>query len=335
MDLLKSLFKSLVYAFYLTCLCSLSMIQLTLHTSHAHAELVDRIVAVVNDQVITLSELQKLMIPVYRNLQSMSDPIQRNKILRKQSEEALDQLIGQTLLTQQAEEQGISITDEQTEAYIKSLMNQQGWSEQDLQAYLNAQGMTRAALKEESKKRLMQQTVFQRLLGNKMAVSETELQSAYQDYLTEIGSQVSVVGSHLFLAIPPGSDAAAEAAIKQQATDLMRRIKEGEDFTTLVKQYGQHDHPEGDLGSITRNSGLPKELEDGFFALKEQEVGGPIRTPFGYHIIKNRQIKKMAAPTFEEVRAQLEMRSRQKKQIQNMEAIIDKLKESSFIDIRL
>jgi peptidyl-prolyl cis-trans isomerase SurA len=306
-------------------------------TRTVHAELVDRIVAIVNDEIITFSELQELMVPIRMRLQSMSDPIQRTSILRKQSEQALEQLIGQVLLIQQAEEQGIVINDMQTEMHLKNMMTQQGWGEKELQQYLSAQGITRTELKQQSKKFLLQQAVSQRMLVNKTKFSEAELQSAYQDYLTEIGSQVEVVGSHLFLAVPPGSDAAAEAAVKQQANALLLRIKQGENFVTLVKKYGQDPQASsgGDLGSIAHNSGLPKVLEDGFFALKTKEVGGPIRTEFGYHIIKANQIKKLSAPSFADIRSQLEMRVKQKKFTQGIQEWIEKLKEASFIERRL
>ena len=305
--------------------------------SQAHAEEVDRIVALVNDSVITLSELQELTLPIEMKLQSVPDPIRRAQILREQSALALDQLIGQRLLLQAASEQGLTISDEQAEAHLANLMRQQGWGEAELQQYLTVQGMTREALKKQSKDFLLQQTVAQRTLSAKLSISEVELRDAYEVMASEARGEQQVIGSHLFLKVPAGSSSAEEAAIKQRAQELLDRVQSGEDFVSLVKQFSESSNASsgGDLGLISRGGGLPVELEDAFLKLKEGELAGPIKSPFGYHIILARELKSKAIPPLEEARPMLEARLRQEKYQRALKVWIEEMKAGAFIERRL
>ena len=301
------------------------------------AEVVDRIVALVNDSVITLSELEELMLPLEMRLQSIPDPRKRAQILREQRQIGLDQLIGQRLLLQVAQEQGISVQDEQVEAHLKSIMARQGWDEATFQQYLAQQGIKRETVKAQSRDFLLQQSVAQRNLGNKISVSEIDLQSEYRAFLSEVKSRKQVEGAHLFLQVAAGSTPAVEAAVKQRATELLNRAKNGEDFSALVREFGQGSSAKsgGDLGVISRGGGLPSELEEAFLQMSEGELRGPVRSPFGYHVLKVRRTITAPAPSFEEVKPKLEMTLRQQKYEQALKAWIEELKGSAFVERRL
>ncbi len=305
--------------------------------SQAQAEEVDRIVALVNDSVITLSELEELTMPMMMRLQTIADPMKRSEILAEQTQAALEQLIGQELLVQIAEEQGITVSDEQVEAHLQGILNQQGWGEAELQQYLSSQGMTRGALKAQSRKFLVQQMVAQRNLASKLSVTEVELQDAYQSSLTKAKAKLKVEGAHIFFKVPSGSTAAEEAAIKQKASELLQRAKDGEDFSQLAQEFSQGAGAQngGDLGVISRGGGLPSELEDAFFKLKEGELGGPIRSPFGYHILKVKKLSTQAPPSYESSRQALEMQVRQSKYQKALKTWIEDMKKSAFIERRL
>ena len=303
----------------------------------AQAEEVDRIVALVNDSVITLSELEELTVPMMMRLQTISDPVKRSEILTEQTQAALEQLIGQELLVQIANEQGVTVSDEQVEAHLSGLLNQQGWGEAELQQYLTAQGMTREALKTQSKKFLVQQAVAQRNLASKLSVTEVELKDAYQSSLSEAKAKLKVEGAHIFLKVVSGSTAAEEAAIKQRASELLQRAKSGEEFGQLAREFseGAGAGNGGDLGVISRGGGLPSELESAFFELKEGELGGPVRSPFGYHILKVKKLSTQAPPSFADSRQALEMKLRQNKYQKALKNWIEEMKKSAFIERRL
>ena len=304
--------------------------------SQVEAKVIERVVALVNHDIVTLSELRELIIPIQMQLQSMSDPIKRQQILKEQTRRALEQLIDQKLLIQEAIKEGIEISDDQVDAHLQSVMSQQGWDEVKLEEYLTSQGITLATLKAQSKDFLLQQMISQRTLMSKVKVSESELKSGYRDFLTESASKKKIEGIHLFLSVPAGSDAAGEAAVKQQALELLNRAQSGEPLPDLIRQYSQGPQAKsgGDLGVIARRSGLPTALEEAFFELEDATIGGPVRTPFGYHLIQVTKRSQSAPPSFEQIRPQLEGSLRQKKFQSALKDWIDKLKKNAFIERR-
>lgn len=306
-------------------------------TSVARAEVVDRIVALVNDRVITLNELKRLTLPLEMRLQSIPNPFQRSKVLREQTQIALDQLIGALLLKEIAQEQGIKISDEQVEAEVQAMLKAQRWGEAQFQGYLREQGMTREDFYSQYRDMLIQREVAKRNLPNKFSASEIELQSEYRSLKSEAKTQAQVEGAHLFLQVPSGSTPAREAAIQQRARELFSRAQTGEDFTGLVREFGEGANAKrgGGLGLITRGGGLPKELEDAFLTMSEGEIKGPVRSPFGYHILKVTQLTVKPLPSFEAIKPQLKEQLRQRKYQKALNAWIEELKGSAFIERRL
>ena len=300
------------------------------------ADLIDGIVAIVNDDVITISELRELVMPMKMRLQSVSDPLKRDELLKEQVEAGLEQLIGQRLLLQQAKEQGVEVSDEQIDGHLRSVMGQQGWNEQQLQQYLQAQGMSIEDLKAQSKDFLLQQAISQRTLLPKLKVGDADLQSAYRDFLTEARANYKVEGAHIVIPVSAGADATTEAAAKQQASELLTRLRRGETFTSLAQQYskGPQAASGGDLGVISRGGGLPVQLEDAFFTLEQGEYSGPIRTDFGYHVITVTRKEAQPVPAFDNVKGQLEMKLRQDRFQGALEEWISKLKRDAFIERR-
>jgi len=263
--------------------------------------------------------------------------VQREELLREQRQQALEQLIGQRLLLQTARQQGVQVLDEQVEAHLQSVMQQQGWSEGDLRDYLAAQGMTREALKEQSREFLMQQAVTQRNLASKMIVSEADVESAYRDFVTEAKGEERVEGAHLLLPVPAGSSAAEEAATQQRARELLLRARAGETLAALLAALAASGAAAqgGDLGVISRGGGLPPELEAAFFGLKEGEVSEPVRTAFGYHLAFVTRRAAQSPPPLDEVRAQLEGQLRQARFQDALKEWLERLKASAFIERRL
>ena len=310
---------------------------LMLAPTAARGEVVDRIVALVNDSVITLSELEELTIPLQMRIQTIADPIKRTELLREQTSAALEQLIGQELLVQIAAEQGVQVSEEQVEAHLSNILRQQGWGEAELQQYLTSQGMTREALKAQSKKLLVQQMVAQRNLASKLSVTEVELRDAYQSSIAKARANVQVEGAHIFLKVPSGSSSAAQAAVKQRAQELLLRARAGEGFGDLAKEFSEGAGADrgGDLGVITRGGGLPTELEDAFIGLKQGELAGPVRSPFGYHVVLAKKVSAQEPPSFEQSRPRLEAQLRQSKYQSALKTWIEEMKESAFIERRL
>ena len=150
----------------------------------AQARIIDRVVAVVNDEVIAWSELEDLVRPTLSKLADLGDPVvrqqQKDKFLRR----GLDQLIGERLVLQQAVTLKITVSGEEVDRQIDSLKSRQGWDDDQLRIYLTSQGMRMGDFRRMTRDQLLRQKVVRMKLVGGVQVSRAELEAYYKD---EIG----------------------------------------------------------------------------------------------------------------------------------------------------
>ncbi len=152
-------------------------------------------------------------------------------------------------------------------------------------------------------------------LVDDMAVDEEELQALYEQKQESMKSLEQRRASHILIEVPAdaGDDAVEEA--RQEAEALLARIREGEDFSALASEHS--DDPGsaesgGDLGFITAGAMVP-EFEKTVFDLEQGEVSEPVRTQFGFHLIKVTEIKREDLPPLEQMRDELAAQLKQQR----------------------
>ena len=137
-------------------------------------------------------------------------------------------------------------------------------------------------------------------------VSEEQLQDHYEDYIDTFKERKQVKARHiLFKAAESASDEEAEKT-KQKAMEVLKKAGEGQDFAELARRYSEDPAAEdgGDLGYFSENQMIPA-FEEAAFRLKKGEISDPVRTSFGYHIIKVEDVKEERTKSLEEVRGQI------------------------------
>jgi peptidyl-prolyl cis-trans isomerase D len=153
-------------------------------------------------------------------------------------------------------------------------------------------------------------------IGAKLSITDDELQKAYAQDQERYTTPEQRKASHILIKLAPKASAEDEKKALEKIQDLRRQALAGADFATLAGKYSDDPGSKargGDLGFVGRNSGLVKEFEDAMFALKKGEVSQPVRTPFGYHLIKLVDLKPQLRRTFAEVRSELETAARARK----------------------
>lgn len=246
-------------------------------------ELVDKIVAVVDNEVILKSELdfQAAMYASQRNL----DP---NDINVKK--ELLNKLIEDKLLYAQALIDTIEVSDDdvnrQLDQVIAYYTSQYGSKERLEKAYGMSIEKIRREMREDTRKNLMAEMLKNQKFG-KVDVSRKEVEQFFNSYKDSIGviSEKFEI-AHIF--INPKSSDKLKRKAKQFAQSLLDSIKNGADFTELAKKNS--DDPGsasggGDLGFVKRGVFYP-EFEAAAFRLKEGELSDIVESPVGYHIIE-------------------------------------------------
>ncbi len=263
-------------------------------------ELVDRILAVAGDSIILLSQVQEQLfgyLAVDPNLES--DPVR----LREVQEEILENLISSQLIVQAAiKDTTIVIDDARIDDIVdRDLANrtQQLGGEAALLNALRTQGWTMAQFREmlradARRQQLQQQYLAKQQRGMKpIPVTAEEVRQFFDENGGQFGRRPATVTFRQVVIQPTPSDSADTAALAE-ARALVDSIRAGVEFESLARRFSDDDGSrqlDGDLGWFRRPSGFVRQFEDAAFALRSGEVSAPVRTQFGYHIIKVDRIR--------------------------------------------
>ncbi len=277
-------------------------------------------VAVVNGEEIARNDYQGQL---NSQLQQMRGRMGPEQVLSLKSR-VLDNVVNQTLLEQKAEEKGLQdkVTEEEIESKLQEVIQQSpASSKEELAKMLKQSGRTIEDYKERIKKFMAIQKLQQEIVGN-IEVSEKELKQQYE--------QVSP--SHILIK----TEKRSEQEAKQKAEEILQKIENGEDFTKMAKEYSEGPSAKkgGKLGSIGRNSRMAPAFEEKAFSLEVGEVSEPVKTQFGYHLIKVTDKKKAEGEEYEKQKEKLKQKLVNQKKQKEFETWLNNVREEAEIEIK-
>ncbi len=251
-------------------------------------EVIDRVVAVVDDQIILQSEL--LQYTYSMAVQMGVDPRKHPDKFSELRENALQSLIAQKVFFTKAKEDSVTIdqrqVDQVLEERLKYMVEQLGSEEKLEEYYGQPMRKIRRIFRENVEEGLLVRTLQQKMF-REIKTSRREVEEFYQAHKDSLpGIKASVRLSHILVNIAPG-DAAVEAA-QAKIDTLLQRVRSGEDFATLARLYSEDPGSAtkgGELGFIQRGD-FVKEFEEAAFALQPGEISGVVRSSFGFHVIQ-------------------------------------------------
>jgi peptidyl-prolyl cis-trans isomerase SurA len=251
--------------------------------------LLDRIAAVVNDGVVLESEVDDQMKDVTARLQAQNMALPPESVLRKQ---VLDRLILQRIELEQAQRDGITISDDTLNAALEDVAKRNNIAFSDLPTVLAQQGVDYASYREQMRQQLTLGLLRQRDVLQRIAVTPREIDQFLAKQSAHPSSNEEYNVSHILIAVPPNATPAQIAQAQQRANDVYQRASKGEDFGKLAVAYSNsEDALEGGSLGWRQGSELPTFLTSIILGLKPGQVGAPLRTPTGIHIVKLNQVR--------------------------------------------
>ncbi len=313
--------KKLVWGLPLVFVMSLS----------AQAKVVDRIVAQVNDDIITLSDLNRAMSMARQELASKFSGDQLIAEVKKAEGEALDGLIEQKLLLQKANEIGFGKeADVQVSAYIERLRKENGIKDmQEFERVLQQQGDTMVGFRDRVKKQYIAQGMVNEFVASRITLLSEEIEKYYKNNAAEFTTPEEVTLSEIYI---PNGDNAAEA--EARIGDLYKRLQQGESFSTLVVQYskGPTAAKGGSIGSYL-TSKLNPDTVAAISKVKGGEFSGIVKSKDGFSVYRIDERKVAAVKPLEEVKDEIRNRLWQRKYDPEVKRYIAQLKEEAYIQI--
>ncbi len=302
----------------------------------AAAETVDRIVAVVNGDIIVLSELRQIS----RNyLDRMSDQFKvagGDEQLREAERRILDQLIDEKLVNQEADRLAITFSEREVDMAVKDMQNRNKLNDAQFAAALAEEGLTMPKYREQLKSQMKKVRVIDQEIKSRIQVSKEEVDAYYEKHADDFNAEPEVRIQQIRLIIPPESSAGEVSRIQAQAESILAKIKGGEDFTSLVGLYSQDPTAQagGDMGTFKRGELLPA-IDEYAFSMKPGEVSPVIRTEGGFHIVKVLGRREPTALSDEERRAEVKDVIFSEKAEEDFKVWIEKLRKKAYIEVHL
>ncbi|MBI4848696.1 MAG: peptidylprolyl isomerase [Nitrospirae bacterium] len=271
--------------FFLTSISSILIVTLFISQSSYGSVLLDRIVAVVNDEVITWSELRNAIALDGKTLLEKVPEGQREEAMRGLEKEFLSNLIDMKLQVQEARRNGLDVGGPEITNAIDEIKKKYSLTEETLMRSLEAEGMTPGDYKARLGEQILLSKVVHFEVKANIVISDREIEEYYNANKGAFEGREKFRIRQIFFA--SARDDSRKTAVGARAYEVMQRINNGEDFSKLAGEYSEDPSKQfgGDLGYITKGSVL-KEVEDMAAALKTGEVSKPFWSSAGLHIIK-------------------------------------------------
>lgn len=242
----------------------------------------DRIIAVVNDEVITLNELKARIAAVERQLRQQGTQMPPRDVLEKH---VLERLIVDRVQIQFARETGLRIDDAQLDQTLARIAEGNRMDLAQFRASLEQDGIPWAKFREDIRDEIIVSRIREREVDSKIVVSEGEIDN-FLESAGAAGSEEYNLG-HILLRVPEQAKPEQLVRLKARAEDIISQLRGGADFAQLAASYS--DAPDGLSGGMM--GWRPLERLPSLFAevvpkLKPGEVSDAVRSPAGYHILK-------------------------------------------------
>ena len=296
---------------------------------------VDRVVAVVNQEIITLSEVEKWINPLKQEI-VVEDRLERRERIEGLRRQVLDKLIEEKLIDQEVKKSGIKISSKEIEATLEEVRRRSAVTQEDLEKALAVEGLTLETYKRQIEKGLQRQRLINWSVKVEGKPGEKELREFYQKNVGRYRTNETYRPGHILLVIPKGAAPEEIREIRKKGQKVLEKIKGGEDFGEMALLYSQDASGKnrGDLGYFKKGELFPA-FEREALRLKVGEVSGLLRTEFGYHIIKLLDRKGVEPLPFEEVREKVNADYYEGEMEKAFRQYLSTLKEKSVIEIKL
>jgi peptidyl-prolyl cis-trans isomerase SurA len=266
-------------------------------------EVVDRIVAVVNADIISLYDLNRAFGPFEANIKALRYPPEKERqTLFQVRSDVLNQLIDSQLADQQVKRYQISVTRKEIDTTVERIKEARAFTDEQLREGLAAQGLTMEEYRKEIEAQILRTKLVNREVKSKIVITREDIEAYYERHKEKYAGEKKYYLWNIFTKASPSEKAAALKQIQAVEAEL----KQGASFETLVKELNESSSPvKGtDLGLYRRDE-LSPELQAVVGKMKAAEYSQVLDTNFGYQIIYVQEIQDTPPQPLEEVEADI------------------------------
>lgn len=266
------------------------------------AEICNRVVAMVNDDVITLYELNNRIREITGQTSDEIAAEDEEEFIELRHQ-ILESMINQKIAQEKIDEYGLQVSLGEVDAYIENIKTANNWTQEDLIENLKSSGMTLERLRQQIKEEQEQESLINYEVKSKAVILEGRLVKYYEEHPDEFREDELVDVAAIFLLVQDQENKDELNELVKKGEELLERLKNGEDFGVLAKEYSQGPGADegGELGEYNTEE-LDPELKKVIDGLSEGDVSDLIVKETGIQILKLVRRKGGDIKPFEEVR---------------------------------
>jgi len=299
------------------------------------AEIVDRIVAVVNDDVITLIELNSSLKPYTEKIGTLGYPSEKEQeLLFKVRKDMLDRLINQKIEDQEIKRLKVKISEEQIDRTIERIKETNYLTDEQLRAALAKDGLTIEEYRKKIKSQILRTRLVNLKVKSKIVITNEDVKAYYEEHIEEYGGKQKYHLRNIIMRVPLFSDTKKKLEIQAKMDEILERLKAGESFEVLAAKYSESPAASdgGNLGEFEFDS-LSPQLQKAIEKMKSGEFTPVLDTEQGYQIFFIEEILIAQGKTLEEVTPEIESKLLNESIDKKYRAWIGDLRKQSAIKI--
>ena len=310
---------------------------ITTASAPSHAVIVERVVAIVGERPILLSELRHRAKPhLYRIMVTNPSQAQQAAAESEMFKELLNRMIDDRLGEQAADKAHLQVTPEEVDNALKNIAAGAHLEVRQLVQEAKRQGLTEQDYRDELRRQILEGKLVQLRVKGRVRVTDQDARAAYAHWVKDLGAQSPKDVRILALRIPQGSSPQQIAGIEEQAKSLVARARGGEDFCKLVEKYSDDPDTKDKCGSRGPMP-LPMfitPIQDAIVQLKEGETANPVRYQNEALLIVQLH-KAEAMPGYDEVKSQMYERAYSEAMERARKIWLQELRRGVYVDVRL
>ena len=299
-----------------------------------NAQLVDGIAAIVNDDIITITEVREAMGPEAEQLAQQFTGLARDERLKALFKQTLTSLVNAQLQLARARHLNLRVTEDDVNQQIDTLKKQNQVADEQFLQLLKTRGLTLETYKKQVQEGLLVSKVVNAEVRSHLTVLDSELQEAYKAKTDQYKVAGGQTVSHILFLLPPYPTEQDEQRLRAKAESVLQQLHNGGNFATLARQYsdGPSSETGGLLGTFRPGELLPG-FEEAVAQLRPGEISDVVRTRVGLHIIRLEARQAGTMRPFEEVQEDIKSDILRDKTERKYQEWLESLRQQSYIKI--
>ena len=296
----------------------------------AQAEVVERILAVVNDEIVTEQDLEIVMAPVVAQYRTTFAGVEYDEKVKEAHQEFLNKVIDDKLIISEAKRRLVIVKDEEVDEMMADVRNKFPSREAFLKT-IEDQGLTEKKLWNRFRDQIMTQKFVNYEVKSKVSVSPGEVNEYYKAHEADFKQGDQARLQHILIR----SSNRTEEEAKALADDLVTQLNAGKSFEELAKAHseGSEASEGGEMGWVEKGQ-LMGEIDEKVFALQAGQLAGPVQSSLGYHIFKLVERKEVSVKPLADVRSVIQDILFKQKLKVRLDGWMQTLKKNAYISIR-